>query len=169
MHLKNGKTEEYDLTNSAERKKFETKYGKIVEAGATVGGANAPIKAISTIDGYTVVAPARIAGEGGVTFLNDEGNIISGEEEILVTITKKTTQQQLESFVKQMKEKGIQLKFDNTKYDNGILVHIDGTMKLKDNNGNFSATDFNKLILSTIKDDDHIYIQVRVADNKVVI
>jgi hypothetical protein len=124
---------------------------------------------ISTIDGHAAIAPTRIAGEGGVTFINEEGNLITGEEDILVTITKKTTQQQLEGFVKQMKEKGIQLKFGNTKYDNGILVHVDGTMKIKDSNSNFSATDFNKLILSTVKDGGRTYIQVRIADNKEVI
>jgi hypothetical protein len=129
---------------------------------------NEMVTAISPEGARTLIAPKRIAGEGGVTFLNDEGNIITGQEEILITITKKTTQQQLEGFVKQMKERNIQLKIDNADYDNGILVHIDGTMKFKDRQGNFSATDFNKLILSTIKDGDHIYIQVRIADNKVV-
>jgi len=176
MHLKNGKTEEYDLTNSAEREKFETKYGEIIEVGGTVEGATAPVKVMGTIDGHTVIAPVRIAGEGGVTFLNDEGDIITGEEEILVTITKKTTQQQLEEFVKRMKEKGIEIKFDNINYNDGILVSISGTIKFKhssgsfkDSNGSFSATDFNKLILSTIKNGEHFYFKVRTTDNTQVI
>jgi beta-lactamase regulating signal transducer with metallopeptidase domain len=201
MHLKDGKTEEYDLTNSAERNKFQTKYGKIIEVGERVEGVNEPVTVVGysinkntsnepiTVVGYpinmkvsskpvsvisaegtrSVIAPTRIAGEAGVTFLNGEGKVISGEEEILVTITKKTTQQQLEGLVKQMKEKGVEIKFDNIDYNDGILVGISGTIKFKDSNGSFSATDFNKLILSTIKDGEHFYFKVRTTDNKQVI
>ncbi len=68
-----------------------------------------------------------------------------------------------------MKEKGIELKFDNIEYDNGNLISISGTMKSKDGHSSFSATDFNKLMLAMIRDDDRTYFKVSVTDNKVTI
>lgn len=88
---------------------------------------------------------------------------------MLVTITKKTTAGELEEFKKKMKEKGIELKFDNVNYNDGRLVSISGTMKSKDGHSNFSATDFNKLVLAMIKNGDRTYFKVNVTDNKAVI
>jgi len=232
VHLKNGAVEEYNLANDAEKKKFETKYGKIIEVSARVEGVNEPVKVIDypaservseepitvtgylikkkaseepiTVTGYlikkktseepitvvghpikkiaseepvsviavegtrTAIAPTRIAGETAVTFLNEEGNLISGEEEILVTITKRTTREELDQFVRQMKEKGFELKFDNIKYDNGILVRISGTIKYKNGQGSFSETGFNKLIISGIKDGDRFHLKIDTRVNKTV-
>ena len=36
IHLRNGKTEEYDLTDSAQRRNFEANYGKIISVAANV-------------------------------------------------------------------------------------------------------------------------------------
>ncbi|HLG39481.1 MAG TPA: hypothetical protein VI461_07425 [Chitinophagaceae bacterium] len=59
-----------------------------------------------------------------------------------------------------MEEKGIELKFDDVDYKDGILVNISGTIKFKDSHGSFSATDFSKLILSSIKKGEHVYFKV---------
>ncbi|MDP4264220.1 MAG: M56 family metallopeptidase [Bacteroidota bacterium] len=205
MHLKNGKTEIYDLTNSAQRKKFEDKYGKIIDVTATVN-ADAPtiitpitgvttnfsatsvsapevsVKNVgstfvatpavtTTVQGATVISPvsAIAGGMEGVTIADDDGNMITGKEEVMITITKKTTPDQLEEYKKQMKEKGIELKFDDTRYEKGILTHISGTVKFKKGSGSFSGSDFNKLILAVFKDGENIYLKVRTTDNKEVI
>ena len=92
-----------------------------------------------------------------------------GEEEILVTITKKSTPQQLDEFKRKMKEKGIELRIDETDYNEGILVRISGSIKFKDNEGHFSASDFSKVILSTIKDGEHVYFKVNIVEKGGVI
>jgi hypothetical protein len=166
--LKNGKTEKYDLTNKTERKNFEEKYGKLVSVGSTIDGVISPVSAISTGMGQTVIAPMNPV-MSGVTWLDDEGNVLTGAEDILVTITKKTTQQELGGFIKLMKERGIELKFDNTDYNDGRLVAIGGTIKFKDSHGSFSATDFNKVILSTITKGEHVYFKVQTTGSKIVI
>ncbi|HEY6504600.1 MAG TPA: hypothetical protein VIZ28_11545, partial [Chitinophagaceae bacterium] len=171
MHLKNGTTEEYDLTNINERRQFEKKYGKIINVSSAEAGVASPVAVVNTGSGYTTIAPMTpmpVAG-ASVMAIDPTGNIITGEEDVLVVITKKTTRQQLDEFIKQMKEKGIELKFDNVDYNDGILVSISGTMKSKDGNSNFSASDFKKLTLAVIRSGDRTYFKVSTADNKVVI
>ena len=104
-----------------------------------------------------------------VVAIGAEGQPIAGEEDILVTISRKTTPQQLEEFKSKMKERGIELKFDHTEYKEGILVSISGSIKLKDNNGHFSATDFSKLILSTITEGKRVYFKVNIVEKRGVI
>ena len=94
---------------------------------------------------------------------------ITGKEDILITITKNTTREQLEDFKKQMKEKDIELTYDNIEYSNGELVSISGTMKSKDGHANFVATDFNKLVLATIKKGERTYFKVSARDKTVSI
>jgi len=205
MHLKNGVVEEYDLTDKESRRKFEKKFGKIINTNvnaqvnsavnATVSsqvnavsnvGVNShinmnnnirtrvsPVSVISHKPGVNVistVAPA-VAVEENVHAIDPYGHTITGKEEILVTITRKTTADQLEEFKKQMKEKGIELTFDNIDFDNGKLVSISGTMKSKDgkSRSTFSVTDFYKVILASIKDGSKTYFKVNVTDNKTVI
>jgi beta-lactamase regulating signal transducer with metallopeptidase domain len=215
IHLKNGTTEEYDLKNKEQRKKFEEKYGKIINTAVHVGPmttvsavtAVAPVTITSNsntnlntntnvntnsnivvatpvgvstaativssatvnIEGTTVIAPVA-ATSRAVMIADDNGYTITGQEEVLITITKHTTRQQLDEFKKQMKEKGIELSFDEIEYDdNGVLIRLRGMVKSKDNNSSFSASGFNKLILSMITDGDHFYFRVRTTNNKVVI
>ena len=215
VHLKNGIVEEYNLANDIEKKKFETKYGKIIEVNANIEGViepvtvtgyslnktarNEPVAVVGyptaknvsiepvTVVGHpineegrepvtsitaggtrTAAVPVEIAGEGSAVVLNDAGNLVPAEVEILVTITKRTIREQLDGFIKQMKGKGIELKFDKIDYNNGILVSISGIMKYKDSQNVFSVTDFNRLTLSRIKDGDHLYLKVDTSDNKTV-
>jgi hypothetical protein len=95
------------------------------------------------------------------------GYTITGKEDILITITKNTTRNQLDDFIKQMKEKGIELRFENINYNDGVLTEISGYMKSNDGRSNFVATDFSKLILAMIKKGDRTYFKVSVKDDKV--
>jgi hypothetical protein len=105
-----------------------------------------------------------------VTIVDEYGYVITGKEDIIITITKKTTRQELDKFITQMKEKGVDLDFDEIEYnDKGILVSINGTMKSGDSRSNFVATDFSKLILAMIKKGDKTYFKVSTIDSKEVI
>ncbi|MES1198093.1 MAG: M56 family metallopeptidase, partial [Chitinophagaceae bacterium] len=133
MHLKDGTTEEYDLTNKEQKEKFEKKYGKIITVNAStdpvktvtaisVEGikAIAPIKVVTgttinatvspvsakTVSGTSVITPKVATTVEGVAVISDYEYSITGEEDVLITITKNSTLQQLEEFKKQMKEKG---------------------------------------------------------------
>lgn len=174
MHLKNGKTEEYDLTNIEQRRDFEKKFGKIIHINKDHSDMSAPtpVAMVHDASGQTVIAPmsnaARIAG--GVMMIDKSSYVINGEEDVLITITHKTTRQQLEQYKQQMKEKGIELTYDEIKYDDkGLLVELSGQMKSKDGHSNFNALDFGKLILAMVKDGEHTYFKVSTTDRKVVI
>jgi hypothetical protein len=161
MRLKDGTIEDYDLKNEAEKRKFETRYGTLVPVTATVEG---KVTTVPAIEDNEMLAPVA----GPLAIIDDQGNIIGGENEVLVTITRKTTQQDLENFVKEMKAKGIDLKIDDTKFENSILMHVSGTMKTRSSHCNFSATDFSKVILSRVKDGDRIYFQIHTRNEKQV-
>ena len=212
IHLRNGETEEYDLKNKEQLKKFEEKYGKVINTTVHTGlmapvsvitadgikTAIAPISVINTsvngtvattvatnsninslvaiattsnVKGTTAIV-SPVAATDAIAVVGDYDYAITGKEDILVTITRNTTTDQLEEFKKQMKEKGIELNFDKTIFNTkGVLTHISGTMKSADgkSKNTFSATDFKELILATIKDGDRTYIKVSVKDNKKVV
>ena len=212
IHLRNGKTEEYDLTDSVQRRNFEANYGKIIsvaanadelapvtvvttsgetvavsrpaiEAPVTVSAAvtNAPV-ALTAAEGETVVvtktsaavkmSPATaimpVTATKGVAVVNSDAYAITEDEDVLVTITRTTTATQLEDLKRQMKEKGYELRFDKTTYnDKGILTHISGAIKSQHGqNGNFSATDFEKLILAEVKDNFRTFLRIEIIDKK---
>ena len=212
IHLRNGKTEEYDLTDSVKRRNFEANYGKIIsvaanadelapvtvvttsgetvavsrpaiEAPVTVSAAvtNAPV-ALTAAEGETVVvtktsaavkmSPATaimpVTATKGVAVINSDAYAITEDEDVLVTITRTTTATQLEDLKRQMKEKGYELRFDKTTYnDKGILTHISGAIKSQHGqNGNFSATDFEKLILAEVKDNFRTFLRIEIIDKK---
>ena len=117
----------------------------------------------------TIIASPHVTSTNDVV-VDDDGSILNGKEEILIIINKNTTRQQLEEYRKQMKEKDIELNFDEIGYDDkGSLTRLTGTMESKDGNRSFSATGFNKLILSVVKDGSHSYFRVRTTNNKEVI
>ncbi len=210
IHLRNGKTEEYDLTDSAQRRSFEANYGKIISVAAnvdelasvsvitesaetieldhpTVEATIAPVTitsapvAITTASKETVIIGkpaiavktsattviAPVAPTKGVTVVDDNGYTITGDEEVLVTITKNTTARQLEDLKKQMKDKGYELSFDMPTYNNdGILTHISGAIKSRDGQSDFSASDFEKLILAKVMFNYHTYLRIEIIDKK---
>jgi hypothetical protein len=115
----------------------------------------------------TIIAPMSPTNDGWT--LPDQANLITGKEDVLVVITNKTTREQLDGFIEQMKEKGIELSYDDIDYRNGKLVSISGKMKSKDGHSNFVATDFNKLVLATLKQDGRTYFKVLVTDNRKIV
>jgi hypothetical protein len=113
----------------------------------------------------TVITP--VAPTKGVTVVDDNGYTITGDEEVLVTITKNTTARQLEDLKKQMKDKGYELSFDTPTYNNdGILTHISGAIKSRDGQSDFSASDFEKLILAKVRVNNRTYLRVNIVDKK---
>jgi len=210
IHLRNGETEEYDLENKEQLKKFEGKYGKVINTAHVAPVA--PISVITAEGIKTAIAPATVVNasvNGTVTttvtantninssvaiagtptvkgttaivspvaptdvvaVVDDYGYAITGKEDILVTITRNSTEEQLEKFKRQMKEKGIELNFDNTTFNTkGILTHISGTMKSANgkSKNSFSATDFKEVILAAIIEGNRTYFKVNV-NKKVVI
>jgi len=167
IKLKNGTVERYDLTNQAARNQFENRYGKLYSAGSNNNSAS-PVSYVSG-SGKTVIAPmAPRAGEEPL-IVDDYGYTITGKEDILVSITKNTTRDQLNDLIRKMKAKDIELHFENINYNDGILTEISGYMKSKDGRSNFVATDFSKLILAMIKKGERTYFKVSVKDDKVSI
>jgi len=205
VRLHNGKSEEYDLTDSVQRRKFETNYGKIISVAGNVEDA-APVTAITatsanvslsapviattvtpatTIDNSETVMTVKgatasktsVAGiiapvaSTSVMVIDDRQRPVVGEEDVLVTISRKTTAAQLEDLKKQMKEQGYELNFDKPTYNNkGILTHISGTIKSKDGqSGDFSATDFDRVILARVQEDNRFYWRIDIVDKKKVV
>jgi hypothetical protein len=213
IYLRNGKTDEYDLTDSVQRQNFEANYGKIISVAANADNL-APVSVVTesaeTIEVIrpviaTTIAPASVtiapvtgttatgetviiekpvtvvktsvstvvspaAPAKSITVVDDNEYAVIADEDVLLTITKNTTAQQLEDFKKQMKEKGYELKFDKTTYsDKGTLTHISGMIKSHDDRSDFSASDFEQLILATIKEDKHIHFKVVIKEKPKVI
>ena len=163
MHLKNGKTEEYNLNNPKEREAFEKKFGKIISLPVEITTAAEPVTVIaeqSESPVLTTVSPSK-----EVRVIDTENELVV-EEEILFTITKKTTADELESLVKKMKEKGYELKFTNKDYNDGVLTQVSGTVKYKDSNSSFSATDFSKVTVSSYHDGDKIRFRISIGTKK---
>lgn len=206
IHLKNGTTEKYDLTDKTERKQFEERYGKIINVNENVNtNVNMNIDAVVTpvavagiqiapsvatvasspvmakgvrlltplpakmVEGYAISAVAPAASVNPVGVIDAYGYMITGKEDIVITITKKTTADQLELYKKQMKEKGVELNFDEIEYENGVLVKLTGTMKSGDSHSNFVAIDFRSLTLAMIKKGDKTWFKVGTTDNSEVI
>lgn len=128
----------------------------------------------------TTVAPAVISDEGIVSVssttplpglatavLDPYSYVINGKEDIIITITKNTTQQELEKFVQDMKAKGVELEYEAA-YDKGILTEIIGRMTSGDSHSNFNAYDFAKLILAMVKKGDRVYFKVSVKEKEVI-
>jgi bla regulator protein blaR1 len=201
IRLRNGKTEEYDITDSSQRRIFEKKYGKIISLDDDTGEP-APVTVVSTsieaaglsqssvtaaplivtTSGETVIAasPVKTVSSAAtpvtvslsplktVSVVDDDVEPLIAPEDVLATITKKTSAAELEDFQKQLKEKGYQLSFDKTTYSaQGTLTHVSGTIKSPDGKtGNFSATDFERVTFARIKYDHGSYLRIDIVDKK---
>jgi hypothetical protein len=234
IHLKNGSTEEYDLKNKEQRKKFEEKYGKIVSTsvhkgpittvsavtadgvvtsvvpvavsvdqpsvkvittgnGKAVGNGsgsrsvtvNSNVAAVASVNSVSeravavnvnapvttaVIAPASVAtSETAVAISGDDGNLIAVTPKVLFTLSKSTTREQLEEVKKQMKGKGFDLNFQETKYNaDGKLVSVSGSIESKDAKAKFVSSTFNKLIVSVINDGNRTYFRIDEVENHVI-
>ena len=167
MHLKNGKTEEYNLTNTKERQAFEKKYGRIISPSLSTTTA---VNAVTSIEepSENLVLTATSAAPGNPVTVIDTDNVITGDEDILVTISKNTKPEELEALVKKMKQKGYEFKITNKNYDDGVLTQISGTVKYKDSDSSFTATDFNQVTISTYRDGNKVRFKIFIGTKKVV-
>lgn len=123
--------------------------------------------AVTNLKGVTAIAP--MDASEAVIIADEYDHSIGGVEDVLLTITKNTTRKQLDDFIKQAKEKGIELEYDDIEYNKEVLVKLTGTMKSSGGHSNFVAVDFEKLILSTIKKGDKTYFKVTVQDKRKVV
>jgi hypothetical protein len=206
IHLRNGKTEEYDLTDSVQRQNFETNYGKIISVAAdadelapvtaitatgetaavseeSIEGVVAPVavtttsetvvtaKAATPIKGSAATVITTVTSTKPVKVIDNNLSPVTGDMDVLMTITKNTTAGQLEDFKKQLKEKGYEVNFDQSTYNTGrVLTHISGKIKSQDGQvGNFSATDFERVILALVKENYHTYFRIEIVDKKKVV
>ncbi|MEO6612928.1 MAG: M56 family metallopeptidase [Chitinophagaceae bacterium] len=141
-----------------------------VAIGSNLTAVIAPAALRTTVSGSHALVATPRPGSGVTGVLDDYSYAITGKEDIVITITNKTTRQELENFKVQMKEKGVELDFDEVEYnDKGILVSINGTMTSGDSRSKFVATDFYKLVLAMIRKGDRVYFKVSTRDNKTVI
>ncbi len=125
------------------------------------------------LGGQTVLSPLAPLAAGinnGVMIVDGYSSTITGKEDVLVKIIRNTTREDLDQFKTIMKEKGIELVFDDIEYnEKGKLVQISGHMKSKDGISNFSANDFECLILAMVKNENQTYFKVSTQDSKEVI
>ena len=165
MKMRNGKIEEYNLADPKEKAAFEKKFGKVYQPALTKTG----VYSIASETGETsisttvTIAPAKEVAairEDGAIAVVEEDEAITIEPEILLTITQKTTKEELTAFQVAVKMKGFELDFDETEYKNGLLVKISGTLKSKDGQANFVGIDFNKIIISQVKKGDKTYFRI---------
>ena len=117
----------------------------------------------------TTPRPAAIAGRGMTGVIDDYGYVVTGKEDIIISITRNTTRPELDKFISQMKEKGVELNFDEIEYEKGLLVKLTGTMKSGDSRSNFVAVDFRTLTLAMIKKGDKTWFKVGTTDKNEVI
>jgi beta-lactamase regulating signal transducer with metallopeptidase domain len=160
MKLKNGKVEEYNLADPKEKAAFEKKFGKIIKPTVAVGSTVKSVVSVAEVAEPTVATTVSVSPTKEVAVIDEEGNVEGVEMEPLLTITKNTTKDELESFKNILKDKGIELTYDEIKFENGILVRISGSLKSKDANANFVGVDFNKIIISQAKKGEKTYFRV---------
>lgn len=165
IRLRNGGTEKFDLTDPEEKALFEKKYGKYFSY--TVQPVRAATMA-SQGNRYTVT-PAAIVPHPGVQPVDDLSHIITGKEDIIITITRKSTKTDLDRFISEMKAKEVELLFDHTEFDEkGNLISLSGTMRSGGSKSHFSVTDFSKLVLAMMKKDGKTWFKVNTTDREVI-
>ena len=81
MHMRNGKTEEYDLTNEKERQAFEKKFGKIIKLGTPAEGVYSVITLAEPSISKTVAVPAK-----EVTVTTNTKNSMNATNKVATTV-----------------------------------------------------------------------------------
>ncbi len=133
-----------------------------------------PVTAVAPVaigyNEYTTVADVTPRpGVTATTVADPYSYVISGKEDIVITITKHTTRQELDKFITDMKAKGVELDLDDIEYnEKGKLVNISGNMRSGGSHSNFFANDFEKIILAMIKKGDQVYFKVSVRGKEVI-
>ncbi len=168
MKLRNGKTEEYNLADPKEKAAFEKKFGKVIKPSVStttgvysvISPAQESSPSVSTTVTLVPTKEVAVIGEATEIFTADDAKAITIEPDVLLTITQKTTKEQLELYKASLKAKGFELTFDEVEYKNGILVKISGTIKSKDGQANFVGVDFNKIIVSQVTKGEKTYFRI---------
>jgi hypothetical protein len=137
---------------------FETKYGTM----ETPENVYTAIAAQEATEPTVTIAPFS-AYNTNIFTLGPAG-LITGDEDIVVTITKTTTTKELDEIIQQMKDKGIEMVINNKNYDNGNLTAVSGTLKANESKSNFTATDFKNLKLAVVKREGKFYFKIVVND-----
>ena len=161
MHMRSGTTEVYDLTKPAERARFEKRFGTIVPAGIS---ADEPMGvAVQEAHAPEVVFTPFPPASDNLMFYGNK-TIIRGDEDVIVTITNKTTEKELEDLKAQLKAKGVEMTITRMNYDGNILRAISGELKANESTSNFSAVDFKNVKLAVVNRDGKYYFKIVVND-----
>ena len=89
--------------------------------------------------------------------------------DIIINITKNTTQAELENLITKMKEKGYELKFTDKNFNDGVLTNISGTIKYKGSSSTFSVKDFNDLTIAVFREGEKVNFKILTDIKKAVI
>lgn len=166
INLKNGVTEKYDLTKPEEKARFDKKYGRYYTH--TVQPAVAA-KMAAGFNRYTVVPDGITPYPGSPQPYDEFSYVITGKEDVVITITRHSTRADLDRFVTEMKAKGVELDFEVAEFDGkGNLTSLSGSMRSGGSQSNFSATDFSKLVLAMIKKGEKTWFKVNTQDREVI-
>ena len=166
MKMRDGKVEKYNLADPKEKEAFEKKFGKIYKAAPSTTSVYSIVSDENTAPSVATtvtVLPTKdfaVIDDRGAVSATEEAELITIEPDVLLTITKTTTKEELQSFQKTLKEKGFELTFDEMEFKDGKLVKISGTLKSKDNSANFVGFDFNKIIISQVKKGEKTYFRI---------
>jgi beta-lactamase regulating signal transducer with metallopeptidase domain len=205
---KNGIKEVYDLKNDKEKKQFTEKYGEPVVVSDITTSVNSNINtnvnavlattlksdivANNNINAVTVASTnlntkiaadnvinaklaTTVSSPAVVNLKTDVATTVSPaiatnvDVDIMITITKNTSQTELEKLITKLKEKGYDLKFTNKNYNDGILTTISGVIKYKASSSTFSVTDFNDVTIAVFRDGDKVSFKILTDIKKTVI
>ena len=136
-------------------------------------GVSAPlIGGIGTGSGTVGVGTQSIISPGAsssVTVIGGNESILTGDESLVITISRTDSKKQLDDYKEKMKKEGTDLRFDEIEYDsNGRLTQLSGSLKNKDSNASFHATDFQKIILAITKIGTRSHFKVHVVGRVVI-
>ena len=89
-------------------------------------------------------------------------------KEKLFEIDKSTSVKELDQLQKKLAERGYTLKIENVSYNNGQLESISGRIRDKNNNSYFTATEFNRIVVTLVtKTDSRKGFLIQIFDGKI--
>jgi beta-lactamase regulating signal transducer with metallopeptidase domain len=134
----------------------------------TVSNLTTVVQPVTTLDIKPIKTTLSLSPVEEVTVIANN-KIIGGKEELQIRISKYSTREQLEEFKKQAKEKGVDLQFDEIKYNTkNVLTAISGKIKSKDNQNVFSCDTFETLVLTVYSKNSKTYFTIIVQDKEVI-
>ncbi len=178
VELKNGKIKIYDLNKPADKAAFETKYGQApqptieLEISAVTVAANVSttVASVATLPAIAaninqnevaVTAPATVTlnvNEELATTVGTEDKF-SVKGHIVLEISKNTSREKMEQIVDDLRKRGYDFRIRDMKFENGVLISIDGSLAKGLTISHFIASDFSGVIIteSTNKNEEHSF------------